>query len=768
MQAVVTAFLRTLTLPWICRHDRGPEFTNALHQEMSTLLGVRQRVPGAHRPMEVGLGETIHREINKQITLVLAEGASLYPREWDLCLDLTHWIYMNTPLSMCPEFTARDLDRVWSLRDHVERDLVPWTVQVTAPVEDWARQVFSRYKELQGVVSRHLESDVEARALLVDRGHYNDPMQWDIGERCWRKPTQAPHSKHQPRNEGPYEIVALHGYKVDLAGLDERAGESLQQVPVAELIRVNFQFAPTSQGGRSLGSVLRKEKLPQPLPGPKGRFGTLVKGALVAFRPGVDRKQLLVAEVTENIQDSRSVFVKPMKAEVTPNRVRWSRDSTVPPEAVAYKSIFREVSLTPKGYLHHSDLRAIDEAGLELMVPGREVELSHVLVENRHSGMGCCGCGRLVDPDVCLACPVCERDIHVGCLWRCCQEQVQLIQESQVPLPVQDAVYTLEARSSSLATEEGLKGIGDHGDLLCLERPVTGDPRWKQVFLLLNAQAEEGSRPVRLQTGERVLVGTQQILELHEGMRAWKAINRIFAGSAKLLKGTFSTVSGQTFEKESSQGLLLTQDERGVIAVYKLRLGKSCAVFVTGHSKGVVRSPPARSSLYVEVEQLAQDLIFEQREIPHVKRWPQEASKEASPASQKKWRKLAESESWDQVQTPLKCFVPMVENGQVQKLDTNPRREVAYKEAVMAGLGLPLPGKEVLQEHLDKNPDCTPEMVQALSYTLWNKTDAFWIKDTPQTRVRGYLHDMVVTGNPVSQNPFVKGEAADWIEEQIA
>merc|ERR1711951_93455 len=54
MQAVVTAFLRTLTLPWICRHDRGPEFTNALHQEMSALLGVRQRVPGAHRPMEVG------------------------------------------------------------------------------------------------------------------------------------------------------------------------------------------------------------------------------------------------------------------------------------------------------------------------------------------------------------------------------------------------------------------------------------------------------------------------------------------------------------------------------------------------------------------------------------------------------------------------------------------------------------------------------------------------------------------------------------------
>ncbi len=81
MQAVCTAFLRSLTVPFVIRHDRGQEFGSAVLQEFCALLGIDTRVPSPYRPMEISLGETIHREVNKQIALVLNELCKSYPQE---------------------------------------------------------------------------------------------------------------------------------------------------------------------------------------------------------------------------------------------------------------------------------------------------------------------------------------------------------------------------------------------------------------------------------------------------------------------------------------------------------------------------------------------------------------------------------------------------------------------------------------------------------------------------------------------------------------
>ena len=59
MQVVMTCMLRSLTVPAMWRHDLGPEFTNSLFEEVTVLLGIHERT--AHRPMAVGMGETIHR-----------------------------------------------------------------------------------------------------------------------------------------------------------------------------------------------------------------------------------------------------------------------------------------------------------------------------------------------------------------------------------------------------------------------------------------------------------------------------------------------------------------------------------------------------------------------------------------------------------------------------------------------------------------------------------------------------------------------------------
>ncbi len=127
LQAISTALLRSMAVPYVIRHDRGSEVGNVLMEEVCSLLGIDHRVPSPYKPQEVGLGETIHREVNKQLALILHEICRAFPQEWSRTLDLIHYVMMTTPLQdsgFCP----RDLDRCWSMRDHLERELVRWDV----------------------------------------------------------------------------------------------------------------------------------------------------------------------------------------------------------------------------------------------------------------------------------------------------------------------------------------------------------------------------------------------------------------------------------------------------------------------------------------------------------------------------------------------------------------------------------------------------------------------------------------------------------------
>ena len=110
MQAVGTAMLRTLTIPEVIRHDRGQEFGSAVLEEVCTLLGIDHRMPAPYRPQEVGQGETIHREVNKLLALMLHEATASHPQEWPKALDLIFYVLMTTPLQESG-FCPRDLDR---------------------------------------------------------------------------------------------------------------------------------------------------------------------------------------------------------------------------------------------------------------------------------------------------------------------------------------------------------------------------------------------------------------------------------------------------------------------------------------------------------------------------------------------------------------------------------------------------------------------------------------------------------------------------------
>ena len=319
MQAVMTCMLRSLTIPAVWRHDLGPEFTNALFEEMTVLLGIQERTPPAHRPMAVGMGETVHHSMNSLIALLLQDVHKACALEWARVLPLVHYIMMNTPI-LESGLVPRDLDRALSLRDHVERELVPFRAPGQLPVDEWAKAVFRNFKTIESTLSRYLAMTEERRAELYDRGHLKRDC--TIGERVWRHPTMRSGTKFQPRSVGPYELRAITGQR---ATLESEDGTLISNIPLAELIRVPARVFDDSTDfeRRSLGDIVGG-KPPAPLPGPKGKFGATLPGAMVLYRPSSNRKELIVGRVTQNLRESKAMVIVPYAGVWSSTRVRWS------------------------------------------------------------------------------------------------------------------------------------------------------------------------------------------------------------------------------------------------------------------------------------------------------------------------------------------------------------------------------------------------------------------------------------------------------------
>ena len=104
MQALLSCMLKALTIPAIWRHDHdlGPEFTNALFEEVSILLEIQERTSPAHRPMAVGMEETVHRSMNSLVALLLHDVHKACASEWSRVLPLVHILGRPPPADPKP------------------------------------------------------------------------------------------------------------------------------------------------------------------------------------------------------------------------------------------------------------------------------------------------------------------------------------------------------------------------------------------------------------------------------------------------------------------------------------------------------------------------------------------------------------------------------------------------------------------------------------------------------------------------------------------
>ena len=81
-RAFARCLFRSGTLPTLLRSDRGSEFRNALMTEFVALMGMRHRMGTQWRPMEQGMVERVHQEMQKILGLLLHDVIKCHPEEW--------------------------------------------------------------------------------------------------------------------------------------------------------------------------------------------------------------------------------------------------------------------------------------------------------------------------------------------------------------------------------------------------------------------------------------------------------------------------------------------------------------------------------------------------------------------------------------------------------------------------------------------------------------------------------------------------------------
>ena len=125
----------------------------------------------------------------------------------------------------------------------------------------------------------------------------------------------------------------------------------------------------------------------------------------------------------------------------------------------------------------------------------------------------------------------------------------------------------------------------------------------------------------------------------------------------------------------------------------------------------------------------------------------------AAAAARKRWLELAKKGDWDQVRMPGKCF-------RFADIKVSPRRSAEYKAQVLEATGLA--GDCAGYKHLGDDE------LKALKELVGLKAEAFWVKGTARTVMRGFKHDVITTGQPVRGPPIrLKGPEASIVREEL-
>ena len=88
-RAFAICMFRSGTIPSVVRSDQGPEFKNHIMEEYTAILGIGQKFGTPWRPMEQGLVEGKHKEVQKLFGILVMDIMKCFPDEVSELLPLS-------------------------------------------------------------------------------------------------------------------------------------------------------------------------------------------------------------------------------------------------------------------------------------------------------------------------------------------------------------------------------------------------------------------------------------------------------------------------------------------------------------------------------------------------------------------------------------------------------------------------------------------------------------------------------------------------------
>ena len=115
--------------------------------------------------------ERIHQEYQKVLGMMLVDVFKCHRTEWSELLPVVEFTIYNTPAAH--GFTPRDLDRRWSLALPLSKELQPFSVGEFEPVDQVAKELFEKYREVKAKATGWFAGTSETRAQLANRFRKN-------------------------------------------------------------------------------------------------------------------------------------------------------------------------------------------------------------------------------------------------------------------------------------------------------------------------------------------------------------------------------------------------------------------------------------------------------------------------------------------------------------------------------------------------------------------------------------------------------------------
>ena len=185
--------------------------TSAVMEEFTTLCNTKQFLGAAFTPRHQGPGERKHIVVMQYWLILIHQICKAFPQEWDTLAPVVEYL-LDTEIGECG-FSAHELQTGYSLLQEPDVTLAPFLLPRGTAQTDIVAKLFSNFKELSGILTRHKE-----RAAMRQEENVNQTRhlrQLIPGETVFRKMrSKARPAKHLlgAPSAGPYVVVRQSTY----------------------------------------------------------------------------------------------------------------------------------------------------------------------------------------------------------------------------------------------------------------------------------------------------------------------------------------------------------------------------------------------------------------------------------------------------------------------------------------------------------------------------------------------------------------------------